>query len=95
MQREALFNHQNRMDRMPSVAKKKLLKKKKAFVELLPKHWLDANYGYFGSVHVPWIEQVRKTRFELELINCVDCFIDGHGKYTTELVDFIYFELTI
>ena len=34
------------------------------------------------------IEQIRMTEFELELIKIVDCFLDGHGNYTGDLVSF-------
>ena len=41
-----------------------------------------------GSVFADRIEQVKKTKFELELIKIVDCFLDGHGNYTSNLVSF-------
>ena len=41
-----------------------------------------------GSVSADRIEQVKKTKFEFELIKIVDCFPDGHGKYTSSLVSF-------
>ena len=41
-----------------------------------------------GSVLAERIERVRKTRFELELIKMVDCFLDGLGNYTSDLVRF-------
>ena len=28
------------------------------------------------------------TKFHLELIKIVDCFLDGHGNYTSNLVSF-------
>ena len=34
------------------------------------------------------IERAEKTEFELELIKIVHCFLDGHGKYTSNLVSF-------
>ena len=34
------------------------------------------------------IEQVKKTKFEMELIKIVDCFLDGHGNYTSNLMIF-------
>ena len=46
LQRVVHFNQQNRgMEKMPSIAKKRLLRKKykKTFVELLPKDQIDAN----------------------------------------------------
>ena len=34
------------------------------------------------------MEQVKKTNFELELKKSVDCFGDGLGRYTSNLVTF-------
>ena len=41
-----------------------------------------------GSVLADRIEQVKKTKFELELIKIADCFLDVHGNYTSNLVSF-------
>ena len=34
------------------------------------------------------IEKVKKTKFELELIKIVDCFLDGQSNYDSILVSF-------
>ena len=34
------------------------------------------------------IEQVKKTKLELELIKILGCFLDGHGNYDSNLVSF-------
>ena len=34
------------------------------------------------------IEKVKKAKFDLELIKIVDCFLDGHGSYDSNLVSF-------
>ena len=34
------------------------------------------------------IEKVKKTKIELELIKIIDCFLDGHGNYDSNLVSF-------
>ena len=39
-----------------------------------------------GSVFAERIEKVKKTKFELDLIKNVDCFLDGHGNYDSNLV---------
>ena len=39
-----------------------------------------------GSIFADWIEQVEKTKFELELIKNRPCFLDVHGKNTSNLV---------
>ena len=41
-----------------------------------------------GSVLAERIELVKKTKFELELIKIVDCFLDGHGNYDSILESF-------
>ena len=86
LQRAVHFNQQNRgVERMPSIAKKRLLRKK------FRKHLLSSfqktkSTQTSGSVFADRIEQVKKTKFELELIKFVDCFLDGHGNYTSNLV---------
>ena len=82
------FNQQNRgVDRMPSIAKKRLLRKK------YKKHFLSSfqkteSTQTSGAVFADRIEQVKMTQFELELIKSVDCFLDGHGTSTSILVSF-------
>ena len=34
------------------------------------------------------LNKLKKTKFELELIEIVDCFLDGHGSFTSILVSF-------
>ena len=41
-----------------------------------------------GSVFAVRIENAKKTKFELELRKIVDCFLDGHGSYDSNLVSF-------
>ena len=88
LKRAVHFNQQNRrVDRMPSIAKKRLLRKK------FKKHLLSSfkktkSTQTSGSVFADRIEQVKKTKFELELIKFVDCFLDGHGYFTSNLVSF-------
>ena len=88
LQRAVHFNQRNRgKDRMPSIAKKRL------FVKKYKKHLLSSfqktkSTPTSGSVFADRIEQVKTTKFELELIKIVDCFLDGHGNYTSILVSF-------
>ena len=92
VQRAVHFKHQNKgVDRMLSIAKKTLEKKvRKTLVELLPKPKLT---GTSRSVFADGIEQVKKTKFELELITIVDYFLDGHVNYTSNLVSIILISL--
>ena len=41
-----------------------------------------------GSVFADRIEQVKKTKFEVEMIKTVDWFLDGYGNYDSNLVSF-------
>ena len=83
LQRAVHFNQQNRgVEGMPSIAKKRLLRKK------FKKHLLSSfqktkSTQISGSVFAERIDQLKKTKFEKELIKVVDCFLDGHGNYTS------------
>ena len=56
-----------------------------------------------GSVFVERKQKAKKTKPELELIEYVDCFLDGRGSYDSKLVSlkikslkrtiYIFFEL--
>ena len=86
VQRAVEFNHRNNgVDRMPSFAKKRLLRKKykKNLFSSLQK---TKSTQTSGSVFAERIEKVKKTKLELDLIKIVDCFLDGHGKYDSNLV---------
>ena len=86
LQRAVDFNHRNKgVDRMPSIAKKRLLRKK------YKKHVFSSfkktkAKQTSGSVFAERIEEVKKTKFECELIKIVDCFLDGHGNFDSNLV---------
>ena len=72
---------------MPSNAKKRLLRKK------YKKHFFSSFQKTkptqtSGSVLAERIEKVKKTKFELDFIKIVDCFLDGHGNYDSNLVSF-------
>ena len=86
VQRAVDFNHRNKgVDRMPSIAKKRLLRKKykkrlfNSFQKTIPTQTS-------GSVFAERIEKVKKTKFEFELIKIVDCFLDGHCNFDSNLV---------
>ena len=88
LQRAFHFNQQNRgVEILPSIAKNRLLRKK------YKKHLLSSvQKSKFTqtseSVFADRIEQVKKTKFKIELIKILDCFLDGHGNYTNNLVSF-------
>ena len=88
VQRANDFNQRNKgVDRMMSIAKKRLLRKKykKHLFSSFQKTKLTQTCG---SVFAERIEKVKKTKFELDLIKIVDCFSDGHGNYDSNLVSF-------
>ena len=72
---------------MPSIAKKRLLRKKY-------KKYLFSSFQKTkatqtsGSVFAERFEKVKKTKFEFELTKIVDCFLDGHGNFDSDLVSF-------
>ena len=89
LQRAAHFNQKNRgVDRLPSIAKKRLLRKR------FKKHLLSSiqkskRTQTSGSVFADRTEQVKKTKFELELIKIVDCFLAGHGNLVSFKIKFL------
>ena len=88
VQRAVDFNHRNKgVDRMPSIAKKRLLRKKYE-KHLFSSFQKTKSTQTSGSVFAERIEKVKKTKFELDLIKIVHCFLDGHGNYDSNLVSF-------
>ena len=88
VQRAVDFNHRNKgVDRMPSIAKKRLLRKKYK-KHLLSSFQKTKTTHTSGSVFAERIEKVKKTIFEFELIKIVDCFLDGLGNFDSNLVSF-------
>ena len=88
VQRAVDFNHRNKgLDRMPSVAKKRILRKKYK-KNLFSSFQKAKKTQTSGSVFAERNEKVKKIKFEWELINFVDCFLDGHGNYGSNLVSF-------
>ena len=82
------FNHRNKgVDIMPSIAKKRLLRKK------FRKHLFSSfektkTTQTSGSVFAERIEKIKKTKSEFELMKIVDCFLDGHGNFDSNIVSF-------
>ena len=88
VQRAVDFNQRNKgVDRMPSIAKKKLLRKK-CKKHLFSSFQRTKTSKTSGSVLADRIEKVKTTKFELDLIKIVDCFLVGHGNYDSKLVSF-------
>ena len=72
---------------MPSIAKKRLLRKKYE-KHLLSSFQKTKTTHTSGLVFAERIEKVKKIKFELDLIKIVDCFLVGHGNYDSNLVSF-------
>ena len=72
VQRAVDFNHRNKgVDRMPSIAKKRLLRKK--YRKLLFSSFQKTKTTQTnGSVFAERIEKVKRTKFEFELIKIVE-----------------------
>ena len=88
VQRAVDFIHRNKgVDRMPSIEKKRLLRKK--YKNLLFSSFQKTKTTQSsGSVFAERIEKVEKTKFEFKLKKIVDCFLDGHGTFDSNLVSF-------
>ena len=39
-----------------------------------------------GSMFAEGIQKAKKTNFDLEVIKTVNCFLDGHGNFDSNLV---------
>ena len=88
VQRAVHISHQNReVDRMPSIAKKRL-SRKNYIKYLLISFQKTKSTQTTESVVANRIEQFKKTKIELELIKIVYCFLDSHGHYKNNLVSF-------
>ena len=72
---------------MPSIAKKRLFTKKYK-EQLLSFFRKTKSTQTSGPVFADRIEPVKETKFEVELIKTVDCFLVGHVNYTNKLVSF-------
>ena len=97
VQRVVDFNHRNKgVDRSPSIAEKILLRKKYK-KHLFSSFQKTKTTQTSGSVFAERIEEVKKTKFEFELIKSVVCFLDGYGNFDSKLVSFklIFCKLTI
>ena len=75
------------VDRMPNIAKKRLLRKKYK-KHLFSSFQKTKSTQTSGSVFAGRIEKVKDSKFELDIIKIVDCFLDGHGNYDSNLVTF-------
>ena len=74
-------------EKLPSVAKKRLLRKK------FKRHYLSsaqklASTQTLGSDFLERIRKVQNLKYETELMKIVDCLIDGYGTVNSERINF-------
>ena len=88
VQRAVDFNRRNKgVDRMPSISKKRLLRKRFK-THLFSSFQKTKTTQISGSVFAENIEKVKKTKFALDLVKLLNCFLAGHGNYDSNLVTF-------
>ena len=95
--RDEVFNQLNRAvehnlkcripEKLPSVAKKRLLRKK------FKRHYLSsaqklASTQTLGSAFLERIRKIQNSKYETDLLKIVDCFIDGFGTVNNERINF-------
>ena len=74
-------------EKLPSVAKKRLLQKK------FKRHYLSsaqklASTQTLGSAFLERIRKVQNSKYETDLLIIVDCFIDGFGTVNSKCINF-------
>ena len=79
---------------MPSVAKKRLLRKK------FKRHYLCSNLKLasiqtIGSAFLERVRQVQNSKYENDLLKIIDCFSDGYGFVNSDHVNFSMKKLSI
>ena len=72
---------------MPSLAKKRILKKKYE-KQIFSSFRKTKTTQTSGSLFAEGIEKVKKTKFEFELKKFVDCFLNCHGNSDSILLSF-------
>ena len=73
--------------KLPSVARKRLLRKK------FKRHYLSsaqklASTQTLGSAFLERIRKVQNSKYETDLLKIVDCFLDGFGTVNSERINF-------
>ena len=88
VQKAVHFYHQIRgVDRKSRMAKKRLLRKNYRKQMLSSFHQTKLTKTS-GSILADRAEQIKKTKFDIELIRIVDTFLDGHGNYSSNFKSF-------
>ena len=77
-----------RAEKMPSIAKKRLIRKK------FKRHYLCSNQKLastqtLGSAFLERIRKIQNSKFESDLFKIIDCFVDCHGSVHSDYVSFL------
>ena len=75
-------------EKMPSIAKKRLIRKK------FKRHYLCSNQKLastqtFGSAFLDTIRKIQNLKYESDLFKNIDCFFDCHGSVNGDYVSFV------
>ena len=73
---------------MPSIAKKRLIRKK------FKRHYLCSNQKLastqtLGSAFLDKIQKIQNSKYEPDWFKIIDCFIDCHGSVHSDYVSFV------
>ena len=83
-----IIQKNTKVDRMPSIAKKETLQQKIQKTQFLSSFPKTKSTQTSRSVFAERTEQVKKTRYELEILKILDCFLDGYGSFSSLFVTF-------
>ena len=75
-------------EKMPSIAKERLIRKK------FKRHYLCSNQKLastqtLGSAFLDRIRKIQSSKYEPDLFKIIDCFIDCHGSVHSDYVSFV------
>ena len=73
---------------MPSIAKKRLIRKKFKR-HYLCSHQKLASTQTLGSAFLDRIRKIQNSKYEPDLFKIIDCFIDCHGSVHSDYVSFV------
>ena len=75
-------------EKMPSIAKKRLIQKKFKRHNLCSNQKL-ASTQTLGSAFLDRIQKIQISKYESELFKVIDCFIDFHGSVHSDYISFV------
>ena len=73
---------------MPSIAKKRLIRKKFKRLYLCSNQKL-ASTQTLGSAFLDRIRKIQNSKHESDLVKIIDCFIDCHGSVHSDCISFV------